>query len=176
MIAVWRTETGLCKFGCGFGARWCCSRDSREVRYCFGEASHYFPPWNKYAESWAIPATGTSESKTDVIRRRFLGRGCDEALFSEKKVFAWKGGRHSVHEGFGKDVYRKGDSVKRSRPCSEPPHSENWKVVRAQISLNEFGTKCSNFLCSRFENDRRKCETRNFGVKCSFIFCGGLAG
>ena len=61
---------------------------------------------------------------------RFLGRGCDEALFSEKKgFFSEKGGGNSVNEGFGKDFYRKGNSVKRSGPFGEPPDSENWKVA-----------------------------------------------
>ena len=68
-------------------------------------------------------------------QRRVLGRGCDEALFSEKKGFSYfsvkkrvfieKGGGNSVNEGFGKDFYRKGNSVKRSGPFSEPPDSEN---------------------------------------------------
>ena len=31
--------------------------------------------------------------------------------------------------GFGKDFYRKGNSVKRSGPFSEPPDSENRKVA-----------------------------------------------
>ena len=30
-----------------------------------------------------------------------------------------------MNEGFGKDFYKKGNSVKRSRPFSEPPDSEN---------------------------------------------------
>ena len=30
-----------------------------------------------------------------------------------------------MNEGFGKDFYRKGNSVKRSGPFSEPPDSEN---------------------------------------------------
>ena len=56
---------------------------------------------------------------------RFLGRGCDEALFSEKKgVFSEKGGGNSVNGGFGKDFYRKGNSVERSGPFSEPSDSE----------------------------------------------------
>ena len=59
-------------------------------------------------------------------RSRFLGRGCDEALFSEKKrFFSEKGGGNSVKVGFGKDFYRKGNSMKRSRPFSEPLDSEN---------------------------------------------------
>ena len=59
-------------------------------------------------------------------RSRFLGRGCDEALFSEQKgFFSEKGGGNSVNEGFGKDFYSKGHSVKRSGPFSEPPDCEN---------------------------------------------------
>ena len=30
-----------------------------------------------------------------------------------------------MNQGFGKDFYRKGNSVKRSGPFSEPPDSEN---------------------------------------------------
>ena len=52
-----------------------------------------------------------------------MGRGYDEALF--KGVFSEKGGVNSVNEGFGKDFYRKGNSVKRSGRFSELPDSEN---------------------------------------------------
>ena len=34
-----------------------------------------------------------------------------------------------MNEGLGKDFYRKGNSVKRSGPYSEPPDPENWKVA-----------------------------------------------
>ena len=54
-----------------------------------------------------------------------MGRGCDEALFSEKKGFSVKGGGNSVNQGFGKDFYRKGNSVKSFGPFTEPPDSEN---------------------------------------------------
>ena len=55
-----------------------------------------------------------------------MGRGCDEALFSDKKgVFSEKGGGNSVNQGFGKDFYRKGNSVKRFGRFTEPPDSEN---------------------------------------------------
>ena len=63
--------------------------------------------------------------KSYSVQSRFLGRGCDEALFSEKRVFSEKGGGNSVNEGFGKDFYRKGNSVKRFRPFTEPPDSEH---------------------------------------------------
>ena len=57
---------------------------------------------------------------------RFLGRGCDEALFIVKKgFFSEKGGGNSVNQGFGKDFYRKGNSVKRFGPFTETPDSEN---------------------------------------------------
>ena len=57
-------------------------------------------------------------------RSRFFGRGCDEALVGEKWGFQRKGWRHSVNEGFGKDLYRKGSSVTRSGPSSELLDSE----------------------------------------------------
>ena len=59
-----------------------------------------------------------------ISRSRFLGRGCDEALFGEKKGFSVKGGGgNSVNGGFGKDFNRNGDSVKSSGRFSEPPDS-----------------------------------------------------
>ena len=54
-----------------------------------------------------------------------MGRGCDEALFGEKGFFSEKGGGNSVSDWFGKDFYRKGNSMKSSGPLSEPPISEN---------------------------------------------------
>ena len=55
-----------------------------------------------------------------------MGRGYDEALFSEKKgLLSEKGRGNSVNEGFGKDFYRKGNAVESSGPFSEPPDSEN---------------------------------------------------
>ena len=36
-----------------------------------------------------------------------------------------RGEAYSVHEGCGKDLYRKSNSVKRSGPFSEQPDSEN---------------------------------------------------
>ena len=56
-----------------------------------------------------------------------MGRGCDEALFSEKNkwLFSGKGGGNSVNEGFSRDFFRKGNSGKSSGSFSEPPDSEN---------------------------------------------------
>ena len=43
----------------------------------------------------------------------------------KKRVFSEKGGGNSVNQGFGKDFYRKGNSVKRFGPFIELPDSEN---------------------------------------------------
>ena len=43
-------------------------------------------------------------------------RGCDEAEISEKKRFLaerFNGGRYSMNQGFGREFYRKGNSVKK---------------------------------------------------------------
>ena len=49
--------------------------------------------------------------------------------FSVKtRAFQWKGGDNSVNGWFGKDFYRKGNSVKTSGRFNEPPDSENWKL------------------------------------------------
>ena len=62
----------------------------------------------------------------ELDQSRFWGRGCDEAFFSEKKGFSVKrGGGNSVNQGFGKDLYRKCNSVERFGRFSEPPDSEN---------------------------------------------------
>ena len=39
-----------------------------------------------------------------------------------------------MNEGFGKDFYRKGNSVKRSGPFSEPPDSEIKKLLSKSTS------------------------------------------
>ena len=55
-----------------------------------------------------------------------FGKGMRRSTFQRKKgFFSEKGGGNSVNEGFGKDVYRKGNAVKRSGPVAEPPDSEN---------------------------------------------------
>ena len=61
-----------------------------------------------------------------------FGKGMRRSPFQrEKGFFRKKRGEwgNSVKEGFGKAFYRKGTSVKRSGPFSEPPDSENWKVA-----------------------------------------------
>ena len=39
-----------------------------------------------------------------------------------------------MNGGFGKDFYRKDNSVKRSGPFSEPPHSESEKLLSSSPS------------------------------------------
>ena len=77
----------------------------------------------------AIAKKGRTPQNENISQEnpsRFLGRGCDEALFSEKKGFSVnRGERNSVNQGLGKDFYRKGNSVKRFGPFTEPPDSEN---------------------------------------------------
>ena len=77
-----------------------------------------------------------------MFQSRFLGRGCDEALFREKRrLLSEKGGGNSVNERFGKGFYRGGNSVKRSGPFSEAPDSENWKVA-VLIPFPKIGSEC----------------------------------
>ena len=68
---------------------------------------------------------------TCIFQSRFLGRGCDDELFSEKSVFSVKGEAFSEWGGFGlvRSFRRKGDSVKRPGLFSEPPDSESWNVA-----------------------------------------------
>ena len=68
---------------------------------------------------------------------QILGKGMRRSTFQWKKgLFSEKGGGNSVNGGFGKDFYRKGNSVKRSGPFTEPPESEKWKVALLIPFLN----------------------------------------
>ena len=82
--------------------------------------------WLNLAENgWALDVVLLASND----RSPFLGRGCDEALISEKKGFSVKrGGGNSVNEGFGKDFCRKGNSVKRSGRLSRRT-LKKWKVA-----------------------------------------------
>ena len=44
-----------------------------------------------------------------------FAKGMRRSTFQWKRVFQWKGGRQFRNEGFGKDFYRKGNSVKEVR-------------------------------------------------------------
>ena len=61
---------------------------------------------------------------TSHVRADFWGGDATKHFSVKKGVFSEKGGGDSVNEGFGKDLYRKGNSVKRSGRFSEPPDSE----------------------------------------------------
>ena len=60
-----------------------------------------------------------------------------------------------MNEAFGKDFYRKGNSVKRSGPFSEPPDSENRKVA-VQIHFPKISSfpKTQIFPCNHFDGQR----------------------
>ena len=66
----------------------------------------------------------------------------------KKGFFSEKGGGNSVNGGFGKDFYRKGNSVKRSVRYSEPPDSENWKVA-VLIPFPKISSYTSNWIWMR---------------------------
>ena len=63
------------------------------------------------------------------ISEPIFGKGSTKHFSVKKGLFSEKGGGSSVIEGFGKDFYRKGNSVKRFGPFTEPPDSENRKVA-----------------------------------------------
>ena len=73
----------------------------------------------------------------ETIRADFGGGDATKHLSVKKRAFQWKGG-NSVNGGFAKDFYRKGNSVKRSGPFSEPPDAEKWKVA-VLIPLPQIG-------------------------------------
>ena len=56
---------------------------------------------------------------------RFLEGDATKHFSVKKELFSEKRGGSSVNEGFGKDFYRKSNSVKRSGSFCEPPDSEN---------------------------------------------------
>ena len=81
-----------------------------------------------FARSYSVSTLGADAQirKGRSFFRADLGEGDATKRFSVKKgVFSENGGGNSVNEGFGKDFYRKGNSVKRFRPFTEPPDSEN---------------------------------------------------
>ena len=74
----------------------------------------------KLLPDWAgIRISGTS------FRVDFWEGDATKHFSMKKGVFSEEGGGNSVNQGFGKDFYRKGNSVKRSGRFSEPPDSEN---------------------------------------------------
>ena len=64
-----------------------------------------------------------------------------------------------MNQGFGKDFYRKGNSVKRFGPFTEPPDSENLKVAfteppdseNLKVAVLIPCPKIGSYLGSRFD-------------------------
>ena len=62
------------------------------------------------------------------------GRGCDEVEISVRRDSLRRmRTRHSVNEAFGKELCRKGKSVKRSGPFSEPSGARLCKLNRSTL-------------------------------------------
>ena len=81
-----------------------------------------------FVQTNSVSSTRQIERLTDqgyLIRADFRERDATKHFSVKKGVFSEKGGGNSVNQGFGKDFYRKGNSVKRFGPFTEPPDSEN---------------------------------------------------
>ena len=64
------------------------------------------------------------------------------STFQRKMVFfQCKGGCNSLNPGFGKDLYRNDNSVKRFGPFTEPPDSENIPFPKKKSALISNATK-----------------------------------
>ena len=72
---------------------------------------------------------GSASKGTSEIRADFWEGDATKHISVKKGVFSEKGRGNSVNQGFGKDFYRKGNSVKSFGPFIEPSDSENWKVA-----------------------------------------------
>ena len=74
---------------------------------------------------WRPPPPISVNFCTFKIRADFWEGDATKHFSVKKGFFSEKGGGNSVNQGFGKDFYRKGNSVKRFGPFTEPPDSEN---------------------------------------------------
>ena len=64
-----------------------------------------------------------------------LGKGMRRSRNQWREVpFHWITARHAMNGGLGKEFHRKGNSVRRFRPFSEPTDSENWNFLRSSPS------------------------------------------
>ena len=68
---------------------------------------------------------GVSRPKSTLRADFWEGDVTKHFSVKKKGIFSEKGGGTSVNQGFGKDFYRKGNSVKRFGRFTEPPDSEN---------------------------------------------------
>ena len=84
-----------------------------------------FPHWSRLRLfNWG--AVAAAKASHPQIRADFWEGDATKQFSVEKKgFFSEKGGGKAVNQGFGKDFYRKGNSVKRFGPFTEPPDSEN---------------------------------------------------
>ena len=96
--------------------------------YFLGPLGDWLP--DGHAKRWVEKFVPSLESLFSLGFEPIFGKGMRRSSFQWKKgIFSAKGGGNSVNQGLGKDLYRKGNSVKRFGPFTEPPDSENWKVA-----------------------------------------------
>ena len=79
---------------------------------------------------WGINFTSISVST--VFSADFWEGDATKHFSVKKGVFSEKGGGNSVNQGFGKDFYRKGNSVKRFGPF----HSLNPRTLKTEKLLS----------------------------------------
>ena len=98
-----------------------------------------FSGGNQNGQSWYV---GKEWVINMISRSRALARGCDRAEISEDKRFSLEGEAFS-ERGFGKDLCRKGTSLKRSGSFNDSPDPKNLKIAWSIPfpSLTEIGGK-----------------------------------
>ena len=104
------------------------------MRFCRGTLVNPFAALGLHYTPFCIRA---------LFRADFWGGDATKHFSVKKRVFSEKGGGNSLNGGFGKDFYRKSNSVKRSGRFSEPPDSEKLKVA----VLIPF-PKSNSYLCA----------------------------
>ena len=108
-------------------------------RTCFPKKKHQnSQKWAKFVNfssfwpflCFGLPGRLLNQAQINDSSEPIFGKGMRQSSFQwTKGFFSEKGGGNSVNQGFGKDFYRKGNSVKRFGLFTEPPDSENWKVA-----------------------------------------------
>ena len=97
-----------------------------------------------------------------MFQSQFLGKGMRRSTFQWKKgFFSEKGGGNSVNQGFGKDFYRKGNSVRRFRPFTEPPDSEKKETEELLSSSPSWKSALTVWVC---RNDTNQSNTPKFAA------------
>ena len=91
-----------------------------------GDFSDLFEAFSDFWDPWRGRLFQDFLETFWLLSEPIFGKGMRRSTFSVKKRgFSEKGGGNSVNEGFGKDFYRKGNSVKRFGPFTETADSEN---------------------------------------------------